>query len=148
MQVTNPKRKKSLWPLKLLSQKNKLESTLTIIVESTMKISYYLIIKLFNILVQLYCKTCKNKYKYFIINLNNVALLFKLTSIASRRAPARRKKAAACSNLCLPRRAKAFFKAALRHRFSSKLLEKNCVIRSSLLDRNNAHTSDFFFMAR
>lgn len=70
------------------------------------------------------------------------------TSIASLRAPARRKNAAACSNRCFPSKANAFFRAALRQRSSVKLFEKNWVIRSSLLDLNNPQTKDFFFIAR
>lgn len=48
------------------------------------------------------------------------------TSKASFNAPPSKKKAAACSNLCLPSNAKAFFNAALRQRSSVKLFAKNC----------------------
>lgn len=53
------------------------------------------------------------------------------TSMASFNDPANKKKAADCSKRCFPRRAKAFFKAALRHLSSLKLWLKNWVIFSS-----------------
>ena len=57
-----------------------------------------------------------------------------LTSIASRMAPAKRKKAAACSNRCRPSSANAFFSAARRHLSSLKLFLKNPIILESLTD--------------
>lgn len=56
------------------------------------------------------------------------------TSIASFSEPASKKNAADCSKRCFPNKAKAFFKAALRHLSSLKLWLKKAVIFSSCWD--------------
>lgn len=49
--------------------------------------------------------------------------------MASGRDPAKRKKAAACSNLCLPRRSYAFLRAAFLHLSTEKSFLKNSIKR-------------------